>query len=95
MRGAGRVCDLSERGLFLRTPTLVKAGSSIQVELTTPQKTEFIVHGVVCWNTASRPSRQQDAGFGVEVTRAAGDYSSFVAEVMSSLGSRPLGQSAK
>ncbi len=94
VRGAGRVYDLSERGLFLRTPTLVKAGSRIQVELTTPKRTEFIVHGVVCWNTATLPSRQEDSGFGVQVTRAGGDYRRFVSAVISSLGSRPLGRPA-
>ena len=82
VRGEGRVYDLSERGLFLRTPTLVKAGSRIQLELITPLKTEFIVQGVVCWNTATMPSRHESSGFGVDVTRAGGDYQSFVPEVI-------------
>ena len=80
-RGQGRVHDVSREGFFLRSPALVPEGTDIEVTLMCGN-TKYVVTGVVCWNSASVPSRQMSSGFGVRVTHHRQTFRVFLRRVI-------------
>jgi len=74
-RGFGRVLDISDGGLFVRS-TLLPATGPVRITLRTPTGREIRMVGEVRWNTAGK--RFRASGFGVRLHVAGRDYVSLL-----------------
>jgi hypothetical protein len=77
-RGQGRILDVSQGGIFVRSALLPSGGTTVAAALELPSGRTIAVQGVVQWNTAHLETRLESSGFGVRLTLVPPEYLGFV-----------------
>ncbi len=85
-RGIGRLYDVSPRGFFVYSPTLLRAGSRVSAVFRTPAGGLSVAEGEVRWNTADVATPVATSGFGVRLTRSDNQYRRLVQAAISTNG---------
>jgi hypothetical protein len=67
VRGQGRVRNVSEHGLFVRTRSVPEQGQSVRLCLTLPGGESIEVNGMVWWTTRESGRRDAAPGFGMRI----------------------------
>lgn len=66
--GTGNIVNLSEQGLFVRTPQVPPPGQAVRLSFSAPGLGRIAVRGLVWWTTADSPGgRHQPPGFGMRL----------------------------
>jgi hypothetical protein len=77
-RGKGRILDVSQGGIFVRSSLLPTGGTSVAASLELPSGRTIAVQGIVQWNTAHVECKLDTPGFGVRLTLVPPEYLGFV-----------------
>jgi hypothetical protein len=77
-RGQGRIVDVSQGGIFVRSTLLPSGGTSVAASLELPSGRTIAVQGIVQWNTANVECKLDTPGFGVRLTLVPPEYLGFV-----------------
>ncbi|UCE86367.1 MAG: PilZ domain-containing protein [Deltaproteobacteria bacterium] len=82
-KGQGRIKNLGEHGLFVRTSQLPEAGETVHVSFTFPSGEKVWVVGVVWWTTASLDAAtEMPSGFGLRLLDDDDTYRQVVARLL-------------
>ncbi len=84
-RGQGRIVDVSQGGIFVRSTLLLCGGTSLAASLELPSGRTIAVQGIVQWNTANLEARLESPGFGVRLTLVPPEYLGFVDGALSAV----------
>ena len=83
VRGRGKIKNLSDRGLFVRTNDLPYEGDVVALRFVPPGEGEIRLTGVVWWTTRSCPDRaQRPAGFGLCMIEDSPPYERAIAKLL-------------
>jgi hypothetical protein len=77
-RGQGRILDVSQGGIFVRSSLLPSGGTNLAASIELPSGRTIAVQGIVQWNTARVESKLETPGFGVRLTLVPPEYLGFV-----------------
>jgi len=88
-RGQGRIVDVSQGGIFVRSSLLPSGGTTVAASLELPSGRTIAVQGVVQWNTAHVEARLESPGFGVRLTLVPPEYLGFVDGAISAVSGSP------
>jgi hypothetical protein len=77
-RGQGSILDVSQGGIFVRSPLLPSGGTNLAASIELPSGRTIAVQGIVQWNTAHLEARLETPGFGVRLTLVPPEYLGFV-----------------